>query len=245
MLGLLALDGERSGYDLSKQAEQSVGHVWAPTKSHLYAVLRRLSAQGLVSARQVAQERRPDKQLYSLTAEGQAALQAWLDDAPSGDQSGLVLRLFLGGLATPGEPSADARDLPGRRARATRGLRGDRRTELAPRTRPVPRRRARPRDRAGRGDARLGRGSARGARMKLRLALAATALVLAGCAGAAEGSPQRRRRRPPATCGHSPSTCAALMRTSSTPCRAPSSRPHGTGSWSARRSWRPTSCSSS
>ena len=101
VLGLLALDGERSGYDLSKQAEQSVGHVWGPTKSHLYAVLRRLSAQGLVSARQVEQERRPDKQLYSLTDDGQGALQAWLDDAPSGDQSGLVLRLFLGGLASP------------------------------------------------------------------------------------------------------------------------------------------------
>ncbi|HWN23060.1 MAG TPA: PadR family transcriptional regulator [Gaiellaceae bacterium] len=100
VLGLLALDGERSGYDLSKQAEQSVGHVWAPTKSHLYAVLRRLSAQGLVSARQVAQERRPDKQLYSLTEAGHASLQAWLDAVPRGDQSGLVLRLFLGGLAS-------------------------------------------------------------------------------------------------------------------------------------------------
>jgi DNA-binding PadR family transcriptional regulator len=100
VLGLLALEGERSGYDLSKQAERSVGHVWAPTKSHLYAVLRRLSAQGLVSARQVAQERRPDKQLYSLTEAGHASLRAWLDAAPRGDQSGLVLRLFLGGLAS-------------------------------------------------------------------------------------------------------------------------------------------------
>ncbi len=101
MLGLLALDGERSGYDLSKQAELTVGHVWAPTKSHLYASLRRLSAEGLVSARVVAQERRPDKQLYSLTEGGQAALRAWLDDSPRGDQPGVVLRLFLGGLASP------------------------------------------------------------------------------------------------------------------------------------------------
>ncbi len=100
VLGLLALEGERSGYDLSKQAERSVGHVWAPTKSHLYAVLRRLSAEGLVSARQVAQRGRPDKQLYRLTDAGHAALQGWLDEAPPGDRAGLVLRLFLGGLAS-------------------------------------------------------------------------------------------------------------------------------------------------
>ncbi len=100
VLGLLALDGERSGYDLSKQAELSVGHVWAPTKSHLYAVLRRLSTEGLVSAREVEQRGRPDKQLYSLTDAGHAALTAWLDESPRGDQSGLVLRLFLGGLAS-------------------------------------------------------------------------------------------------------------------------------------------------
>ena len=100
MLGLLALEGERSGYDLSKQAARSVGHVWAPTKSHLYAVLRRLSAEGLVRSREVAQQGRPDKQLYSLTDAGQAIFQAWLDEPVRGDRPGLVLRLFLGGLAS-------------------------------------------------------------------------------------------------------------------------------------------------
>ena len=103
VLGLLALEGERSGYDLAKQAERSVGHVWGPTKSHLYAVLRRLAGDGLVRAREVEQQGRPDKQLYSLTDTGRAAFDAWLDDPPPGDRSGLVLRLFLGGLA-----SADA-----------------------------------------------------------------------------------------------------------------------------------------
>jgi DNA-binding PadR family transcriptional regulator len=100
VLGLLALEGERSGYDLSKQAERSVGHVWAPTKSHLYAVLRRLSAEGLVGARAVAQERRPDKQLYVLTEAGRAAFERWLDEPASGDRSALLLQLFLGGLAS-------------------------------------------------------------------------------------------------------------------------------------------------
>ena len=99
VLGLLALEGERSGYDLAKQAERSVGHVWAPTKSHLYAVLRRLSELGLVAARTVAQERRPDKQLYTLTDAGRETFARWLDEPVRGDRAGLVLRLFLGGLA--------------------------------------------------------------------------------------------------------------------------------------------------
>jgi DNA-binding PadR family transcriptional regulator len=100
VLGLLALEGERSGYDLSKQAAKSVGHVWAPTKSHLYAVLRRLSAEGLVGAREVSQQGRPDKQLYSLTDAGRATFEAWLDEPARGDRPGLVLQLFLGGLAS-------------------------------------------------------------------------------------------------------------------------------------------------
>jgi DNA-binding PadR family transcriptional regulator len=100
VLGLLALEGERSGYDLAKQAERSVGHVWAPTKSHLYAVLRRLSAEGLVAARGVRQERRPDKQLYTLTDAGRESLEAWLEEPVAGDVNGNVLRLFLGGLAS-------------------------------------------------------------------------------------------------------------------------------------------------
>lgn len=100
VLGLLSLEGERSGYDLSKQAERSVGQVWAPTKSHLYAVLRRLSTAGLVSAREVEQQGRPDKQLYSLTDAGHAAFQAWLDEPSRGDRPALLLRIFLGGLAS-------------------------------------------------------------------------------------------------------------------------------------------------
>lgn len=100
VLGLLALEGERSGYDLAKQAERSVGHVWGPTKSHLYAVLRRLATEGLVRAREVEQQGRPDKQLYSLTDAGRASFDAWLDDPVPGDRGALVLRLFLGGLAS-------------------------------------------------------------------------------------------------------------------------------------------------
>jgi DNA-binding PadR family transcriptional regulator len=69
VLGLLT-KGERSGYDLAKKAERSVGYVWAPARSQIYAVLPRLVRQGLATSRKIRQSGRPDKQLYRITATG-------------------------------------------------------------------------------------------------------------------------------------------------------------------------------
>jgi PadR family transcriptional regulator AphA len=51
-LGVLA-EGERSGYDLLKRVEASVGHIWSPAKSQLYAILPRLVDAGLARRRTV------------------------------------------------------------------------------------------------------------------------------------------------------------------------------------------------
>ena len=32
VLALLAIEGERSGYDLSKLAERAIGHMWSPAQ---------------------------------------------------------------------------------------------------------------------------------------------------------------------------------------------------------------------
>jgi DNA-binding PadR family transcriptional regulator len=53
-----------------------------------------------VSAREVEQQGRPDKQLHSLTDAGRAAFAAWLAEPAHGDRGALVLQLFLGGLAS-------------------------------------------------------------------------------------------------------------------------------------------------
>jgi DNA-binding PadR family transcriptional regulator len=98
VLGLLALEGERSGYDLLRLAQGNVGHVWAPAKSQLYATLGRLTRNGLVDGRVVEQPDRPDKQLFSLSDEGWARLQAWLGEVVGHAQQEQVLKLFLGGL---------------------------------------------------------------------------------------------------------------------------------------------------
>jgi DNA-binding PadR family transcriptional regulator len=101
VLALLAIEGERSGYDLLKQVSKAIGYVWAPARSQLYAVLPRLVRDGLATRREVAQTGRPDKQLYSVTREGRALLDAWLAEVVPGDRDRLELKIFVGGLVPP------------------------------------------------------------------------------------------------------------------------------------------------
>ncbi len=98
VLALLQIEGERSGYDLLKLAEQAIGHVWAPAKSQLYTTLKRLVEAGLVRSRKVAQTTRPDKQLYRLTKAGETALAEWLAEVEPGSRDAFYLRVFVGGL---------------------------------------------------------------------------------------------------------------------------------------------------
>jgi PadR family transcriptional regulator, regulatory protein AphA len=100
VLALLAMEGERSGYDLLKLAEKSIGHVWSPARSGLYAVLPRLERAGLARRRVVAQKSRPDKQLYAITRAGRRALDAWLARIEPGATESFYLKLFVGGLTT-------------------------------------------------------------------------------------------------------------------------------------------------
>jgi len=99
VLGLLAWSGESSGYELHKLAGRSVGFIWAPARSQLYAVLKRLAAAGLVRGRHVVQADRPGKRIFGITEAGMATLRDWLDRveplAPE-DRDGVLLKLFFG-----------------------------------------------------------------------------------------------------------------------------------------------------
>ncbi len=102
ILGLLSF-GERSGYDLSKLADQSIGFFFSPAKSQIYSELRRLVSLGYATERRVAQERRPDKRLYAITDEGREALREWLENPevePDEFKSPLLLKLFFGAETT-------------------------------------------------------------------------------------------------------------------------------------------------
>ena len=103
VLGLLTT-GPKSGYDLKKQAESSVGYFWDPAKSQIYAVLPRLVEAGYATSRTVPQEQRPDKQVYRITARGRRALRDWIELTPppvDPARNPLLLKVFFGDLADP------------------------------------------------------------------------------------------------------------------------------------------------
>lgn len=77
------LEGEASGYDLAKGFEASVANFWMATPQQIYRELERMAGEGLVAARVVEQERRPNKRLFSLTDAGFDAVRAFLAEDPA------------------------------------------------------------------------------------------------------------------------------------------------------------------
>jgi DNA-binding PadR family transcriptional regulator len=103
ILGVLSW-GPMSGYDVKKTVDSTVGYVWGPAKSAIYAVLPRLVDDGLATARRVAQSQRPDKIVYRITSSGRAALKAWIEETPAPpdpNRNPLLLKLFFGDLSSP------------------------------------------------------------------------------------------------------------------------------------------------
>jgi DNA-binding PadR family transcriptional regulator len=82
ILGLLALR-PWSAYELAKQMERSLHFVWPRAESKLYEEPKTLVAHGLASVRTEQQGRR-SRTVYSITPQGQAALQAWLSSPGAG-----------------------------------------------------------------------------------------------------------------------------------------------------------------
>jgi DNA-binding PadR family transcriptional regulator len=76
------LDGESSGYDLAKSFDASVANFWMATPQQLYRELDRLAEEGLIQARVVQQQRRPNKRMFSLTEAGHQAIQEFTARAP-------------------------------------------------------------------------------------------------------------------------------------------------------------------
>jgi DNA-binding PadR family transcriptional regulator len=82
LLGLLAAH-TRHGYQLidSFRDPAQLGEVWNLSTSQLYAVLKRLAAQGLIVGQEVESADAPTRTEYALTAAGRARLQLWLHEA--------------------------------------------------------------------------------------------------------------------------------------------------------------------
>ena len=92
VLALLAIEGERNAYELTKAVEKAIGHVWSPAKSGMYATLPRLAKEGLAEQ---------DGRRYRISATGRVALDEWLTTIEPRARETFFLKLFVGGLTTP------------------------------------------------------------------------------------------------------------------------------------------------
>jgi len=90
------LEGELSGYDLTRKFQTSLGFFWEASHQQIYQELRKLADAGWLEATPVPQASRPDKVVYRLTGAGHAALADWLNEAsrrkPSKDD--LFVKLY-------------------------------------------------------------------------------------------------------------------------------------------------------
>ncbi|MCB5165786.1 PadR family transcriptional regulator [Streptomyces bambusae] len=71
------LDEELSGYQLAKAFSVGVANFWHALPQQLYAELARLERDGLIAGREVVQDTRPNKRLFTVTDAGLAELDAF------------------------------------------------------------------------------------------------------------------------------------------------------------------------
>jgi len=96
-LGVLSR-GEASGYEIKKAFEEGpFSHFHQASFGSIYPALNALSADGLVEVRAQAQDKRPDKKIYSLAPKGRNALIAALMAEPADDvmRSDFLFILFF------------------------------------------------------------------------------------------------------------------------------------------------------
>jgi PadR family transcriptional regulator AphA len=70
--------GEMSGYEITKDFEAVYVHFWRASHQQVYRELARLHEDGRVTAKVVAQDRKPDKKIYALTKLGLEELRRWI-----------------------------------------------------------------------------------------------------------------------------------------------------------------------
>lgn len=77
LLGLLQYNPS-TGYDLKQFMDTSTSNFWHAKLSQIYVTLKALEQDGLVTSDVQEQESRPDRRVYTLTAQGAQELDQWL-----------------------------------------------------------------------------------------------------------------------------------------------------------------------
>ena len=96
VLGLLA-ERPMSGYDIKKHVKTVLGSITSASYGTLYPTLHKLLESGEVDMEEVPQQGRPSKKVYTLTEQGRAELNKWLQQPAAPDQvkREFLLKLYL------------------------------------------------------------------------------------------------------------------------------------------------------
>ncbi|WP_282433692.1 PadR family transcriptional regulator [Okeania hirsuta] len=89
-----------SGYDMKQFTKEVISNFWSESYGQIYTNLKLLVEEGLVSAKEVEEGKKPYKTVYEITAKGSQVLGEWLC-APVSTQvprDELSLKLFVGPL---------------------------------------------------------------------------------------------------------------------------------------------------
>ncbi|MCB1472899.1 MAG: PadR family transcriptional regulator [Rhodobiaceae bacterium] len=102
LLGLISIK-PASGYDLKRTIERSIYYIWNATSPQIYATLRKLREEGFITSESLPQQGKPDKQMHTITAEGESALAAFVREPihASVTRDEVLLRVFLGNFIEP------------------------------------------------------------------------------------------------------------------------------------------------
>jgi PadR family transcriptional regulator AphA len=102
-LGVLSR-GDASGYEIKKAFEEGpFGHIHETSFGSIYPALTGLLRDGLVACTEMAQEKRPDKKVYSITSTGREGLARALMAPPAPDKmrSDFLFIMFFAHLLPP------------------------------------------------------------------------------------------------------------------------------------------------
>jgi DNA-binding PadR family transcriptional regulator len=75
---LVALsEGPKSGYDVAKQFDESIGFFWRARHSQIYREMGKIKESGLAVAEEVPQSGKPNRIVFTITDAGRETLLQW------------------------------------------------------------------------------------------------------------------------------------------------------------------------
>jgi len=102
ILGLLNYY-QMSGYEIMTAFRDSLHFFWNAQTSQIYRELKTLESRGWVSKTPVAQQGKPDKNVYTITPEGHDELLRWLSEPGPAleERIGILMKVFFLGERSP------------------------------------------------------------------------------------------------------------------------------------------------